>query len=187
MVETSGKSFPSLMHETLLRPAGMSRSSFALTPVGSAMRNAASGHSQTGAAITGGSHKYPELAAAGLWTTPSDYGLFLIALQNAWAAKPGALLRPETARAMMTPVAGEYGLGIIALQREGRLVITHGGTNEGFQCRFMAFLDGSRQGLVIMTNGDDGGRLAAGIQRTLSEAYGWPDTLGPPPPQAPEA
>lgn len=127
------------------------------------------------------------MAAAGLWTTPSDYGRFLIALQESWAGRPGALLKPRTARAMMTPVYSDYGLGVTVMERDGRRIVTHGGANAGFECRFAAFLDGSRQGLVVMTNGDNGGFLAAAIQRTLFEHYGLPDALGPPPPRAPES
>jgi hypothetical protein len=74
---------------------------------------------------------------------------------------------------MMSPVARDYGLGVIVMGRGARRIITHGGTNEGFQSRFMALLDGSGEGLVIMTNGDNGGALAAAIQRTLAEAYGF--------------
>jgi len=183
MIESAGMDFERLMQRTLLRPAGMTRSGF-LRP---RPRDVAAGHDREGAPLPGGGNAYPELAAAGLWTTPSDYGRFVIALQNAWAGRPGALLRAPTARTMMTPIHSGYGLGITIMERGGRPVVTHGGANEGFECRFVAWLDGSRQGLVVMTNGDNGGFLAAAIQRTLAQAYGWADALGPPPPRAPES
>jgi CubicO group peptidase (beta-lactamase class C family) len=172
------------MRRIVLGPAGMRRSGFNPPP---GLRGAAGGHDVDGAAIAGGGNFYPEMAAAGLWTTPSDYGRFLIALQDSWAGRPGALLSPRSARAMTVPVLGDYGLGVTVMERGGRPVITHGGANEGFECRFVAFLDGARQGLVIMTNGDNGGFLAAAIQRTLFEVYGLPDALGPPTPRAPES
>lgn len=184
MTEAAGRDFPRLMRDVLLRPAGMGRSGFD-SPAG--LRGAAGGHDREGLPIPGGGRLYPEMAAAGLWTTPSDYGRFLIALQQSLAGRPRALLRPGTARAMITPVLGDYGLGVTVMERGGRAIITHGGANEGFECRFVAFLDGSRQGLVIMTNADNGGFLAAAIQRTLTQAYGLPDALGPPPPRAPES
>ncbi len=184
MTEAAGLDFPRLMRRTVLRPAGMDRSGFDPPP---GLRGAALGHDSEGRPIAGDARLYPEMAAAGLWTTPSDYGRFLVALQDSWAARPGALLRPATARAMATPVLGDYGLGVTVMERGGRRILTHGGANEGFECRFVAFLDGSREGLVIMTNGDNGGFLAAAIQRTLFEVYGLPDALGPPPPRAPES
>lgn len=184
MTEAAGLDFPRLMERIVLRPAGMARSSFNPPP---GLRGAAGGHGSDGAPVAGGGHYYPEMAAAGLWTTPSDYGRFLIGLQDSWAGRPGALLEPASARAMMTPVLADYGLGVGLMERGGRRILTHGGANEGFESRFVAFLDGSRQGLVIMTNGDNGGFLAAAIQRTLFEVYGLPDALGPPPPRAPES
>ncbi len=184
MTESAGADFPGLMRRTVLRPAGMARSSFDPPP---GLRGAAAGHDSEGKPIAGGARLYPEMAAAGLWTTPSDYGRFLIALQDSLAGRRGALLRPGSARAMVTPVLGDYGLGVTVMERDGRPIITHGGANDGFQSRFVAFLDGSRQGLVIMTNGDNGGFLAAAIQRTLFEVYGLPDALGPPPPRAPDS
>ncbi len=183
MTESAGTGFPRLMRRLLLAPAGMGRSSF--TPP-RRLRGAAGGHDSLGAPLAGGGNFYPELAAAGLWTTPSDFGRFLIALQDSWAGRSGALLARGTARAMATPGLTDYGLGVTVLARGGRTILTHGGANQGFECRFVAFLDGSRQGLVVMTNGDNGGFLAAAIQRTLGSAYGWPDALGPPAPRAPD-
>lgn len=187
MTEAAGRPFPGLMRALVLRPAGMTRSSFDQPLSGRAVRDAAAGHDRDGRPLPGGANTYVELAAAGLWTTPSDYGRFLIALQEAWAGRRGALLRPESARAMMGPAADGYGLGIGLLERGGRRIVTHGGSNAGFQSRFVAFLDGSRQGLVVMTNGDNGGALAAALQRTLGQAYGWEDLGGPPTPRAPDA
>jgi CubicO group peptidase (beta-lactamase class C family) len=185
MSKAAGQPFDKLMSRSVLRPAAMSRSSFE-QPLSMSGKNRAAGHDEEGRPINGGHHLYPELAAAGLWTTPSDYARFLIALQDSWRGKRGALLRPDSARAMMTPVLVNYGLGVRAGQSAGRSFITHGGSNAGFQCRFVAFLDGSRQGLVIMTNGDNGGRLAAAIQRTVAQAYGWPDLQLPPTARAPD-
>lgn len=173
MVEAGGQSFPSLLDRLVLRPAGM-RSSTSAQPLPQALiRKAASGHDAKGAVIDGRRNTYPEYAAAGLWTTPSDYGRFLIALQNAYSGKPRSILRQATAQTMLSPVLSGYGLGMVIESRGGRLAIQHGGSNEGFQCQSFAFLDGSRQGVVIMTNGDAGGRIARGALGALRVAYGW--------------
>ena len=118
-------------------------------------------------------HTYPEYAAAGLWTTPSDYGRFMIGLQNAYAGRPHALMRQASAQAMMTPVDAGYALGVTRGLRGGHPWFEHGGSNEGFQSEAVAFLDGSRQGVIVMTNGDAGGALAGQIVTALSGAYGW--------------
>jgi len=184
MTEAAGADFAALMERAVLRPAGMRDSSFAQSPT--LHPEAASGHDPDGRPIPGGGHIYPEMAAAGLWSTASDYARFVIALQDSWAGRRNALLRRATARAMMTPVLGDYGLGVTIVERGGRTFFTHGGANEGFRSRFVAFLDGPRQGLVVMTNGENGGALAAAIQRTIAEAYGWGDLSAPPTPRAPD-
>lgn len=181
IAEQAGGDFARAMRDAVLRPARMTRSTFdQRLPA-----NAAHGHNSEGVPVPGGANTYPELAAAGLWTTPADYGRFLIALQESWAGRRGTLLTWQSARAMMAPVSAHYGLGVMIGNSDGRTIVTHGGSNEGFQCRFVAFLDGAREGLVIMTNGDNGGALAAAIQRTVADAYGWGNTSLPPVPRAP--
>jgi CubicO group peptidase (beta-lactamase class C family) len=179
MTEASGKPYPDLLDELVLRPAGMRRSTFAQPLAGRLARNSASGHGTRGDVIPGASNTYPEYAAASLWTTPSDYGRFMIALQNAYSGRKPAFLRQSSAKAMMTPILGDYGLGEVLGRRGGRQTFEHGGGNRGFQCNSFAFLDGSRQGVVIMTNSDTGGVLAAEILRTLSEAYRWGEAAPP--------
>jgi CubicO group peptidase (beta-lactamase class C family) len=173
IVEAGGKPYPELLEGLVLRPAGMRQSTFA-QPLPEALEaRSASGHDAKGAVIAGARHTYPEYAAASLWTTPSDYGRFLIALQDSHAGRPRALLRPASARAMMTPVDANYGLGLALGRQGGHPFIQHGGSNAGFQSNAIAFLDGSRQGVVVMTNGDLGFLLTQEITRAVAAAYGW--------------
>jgi CubicO group peptidase (beta-lactamase class C family) len=187
MSEAARASFPRLMQRLVLAPLGMTRSGFDQPLPRRLLGEAAGGHDAEARPVAGGSNIYPELAAAGLWTTPSDYARFVIALQDSWAGRKGALLSRGSAQAMMTPVLNDYGLGVSVYRRGDHTIITHGGSNQGFQCRFAAYLDGSSQGVVIMTNSENGGLLAAGILRTLAVAYGWDDPSGPPLPRAPNA
>lgn len=175
MVEAGGRPFARLLDDLVLGPAGMRRSTFAQPLPGALLRKSASGHNREGAVIPGGRNTYPEYAAASLWTTPSDYGRFMIAMQDAWAGRPKALLKPSTAQAMMTPVdpSAGYGLGFVVGRRGGHTYFTHGGSNDGFRCDSFAFLDSARQGVIVMTNGDNGGRLAAEIMRAVGDAYAW--------------
>lgn len=178
MTEATGEPFPALMRRLVLAPAGMSRATFE-QPLPAARRaQAATGYDFKGVAVPEGANTYPEYAAAGLWTTPSNYARFVMALQNSWNGGPNPLLRQSTARTMATPILSGYGLGVLTGKRGGRPTIEHGGSNRGFQCQFFAFLDGSRQGVVIMTNGDNGGGLALRMVAALAEAYNWgaPDT-----------
>lgn len=173
IVEAGGKPYPELLKTLVLDPTGMRQSTFAQPLPDALAPRAASGHDRKGAVIPGGRNTYPEYAAAGLWTTPSDYSRFMMALQDAYAGRSQALLRQSSARTMMTPVDADYGLGVMLGRRGGHPFFTHSGGNAGFQCYSMAFLDDGGQGVVIMTNSDVGGLLAGLIFRTLSEAYQW--------------
>jgi CubicO group peptidase (beta-lactamase class C family) len=183
LVETGGKPYPDLLKTLVLGPAGMRQSTLAQPLPPALIPRAASGHTRKGEMIPGGRNTYPEYAAAGLWTTPSDYARFMMALQDAYAGRPNAILRPASARTMMTPVdtAAGYGLGVALGRRGGHPYFPHSGGNEGFQCDSFAFLDGEGQGVVVMTNSDSGGLIANEIIRALAEAYRWgdPDPANP--------
>jgi CubicO group peptidase (beta-lactamase class C family) len=83
MTETTGKAFPDLMDALVLRPAGMTRSTYAQPLPAGRAGEAATGYFANGQPLPGGRYAYPELAPAGLWTTPSDLARFAITLQDA--------------------------------------------------------------------------------------------------------
>jgi CubicO group peptidase (beta-lactamase class C family) len=112
------------------------------------------------------------MAAAGLWTTPTDLAKFLIEIQKALRGESKVLTRAMAGQ-MTSVQKGSYGLGL-SLEGVGvPVAFGHGGSNAGFKCGMTAFVDGGR-GAVVMTNGDQGGRLAAEILRTVASEYGWP-------------
>ena len=75
-----------------------------------------------------GYHYYPEHAAAGLWSTPTELVKIGLALSRSYRGESG-LLRQETARRMLTPVLDSYGLCIYNLRGD---IGEHDGWNEGF-------------------------------------------------------
>lgn len=168
MIDVTGKSFPTLMRETVLRKVGMSDSTFD-QPLGGRWRGrAAAGHQSDGTVIKGKWHTYPEMAAAGLWTTPADLARFAIALQQ------NRLLAPDTARIMLTPGLGDWGLGLGMKGTGPASRFSHGGSNEGFRASLVAYRE-SGQGAVVMTNSDNGGALAQEILFGIAKEYGWSD------------
>ena len=72
LIDAEGEPFPQLMRELVLEPAGMTHSTFDRPLPEAIAEQAASGHRAKRIPITGKWHVYPELAAAGLWTTPTD-------------------------------------------------------------------------------------------------------------------
>ena len=79
-----------------------------------------------------GYHYYPEHAAAGLWTTPTELVKIGLALSRSY--RRGGFLKKKTARRMMTPVMDDYGLCLDVWESEARKdsVAGHGGENWGF-------------------------------------------------------
>ena len=79
-----------------------------------------------------GYHYYPEHAAAGLWTTPTELVKIGLALSRSY--RRGGFLKRKTAQRMMTPVMDNYGLCLDVWESEARKdsVAGHGGENWGF-------------------------------------------------------
>jgi CubicO group peptidase (beta-lactamase class C family) len=172
MIDVSGRAFPDLMAELVLRPVGMDDSTYEQPLPESRRDGAASGHTSDGKLLPGRYHTYPEMAAAGLWTTPTDLAKFLLEVRKALAGRSD-VLSASLAREMTTAVKPGYGLGLSLSGAGAAANYGHGGSNEGFKCQMAAFLDGGR-GAVVMTNGDGGGFVAAEILRAIAREYGWP-------------
>jgi len=168
--DQSGMPFPVLMRDRVLKPLGMNHSTYE-QPLPQALRAiAAAGYDRKGKKVEGDWHVYPEMAAAGLWTTPSDLAKYVIAIQRANRGDTH-LLSPKLTRAMLIPGMSNHGLGPV--MTEDGLRFGHNGADEGFQANFTGFLDG-RGGAVVMTNSDNGGHLAEELILTLGNLYGWP-------------
>ncbi|MFC9691485.1 serine hydrolase domain-containing protein [Kribbella sp. NPDC056951] len=179
--DVTGTPFPDLMRELVLEPLKMSDSAFAQPlPPGLAGRSAI-GHDEAGESVEGGWHVYPELAAAGLWTTPTDLARFGIGVQEASAGARGALVSPELARQMLTPViqmdspiAGLTHVGIGPFLNASGQLFGHSGGNLGFRCNLLVDR-ATGYGAAVMTNSDSGYRLAMRAFATAASSYGWED------------
>jgi CubicO group peptidase (beta-lactamase class C family) len=170
VLDVSGeKSLPKLAKEFVLGPLGMTHSTYEQPLPKESEGNAATAHDGKGRPLDGKYHTYPEMTAAGLWTTPSDLARVVLELQTG-----GHVLKPATQREMLTKVLGDYGLGLSLAETDGQKSFSHGGSNAGFQCMMFAYLTGGR-GAVVMTNGDGGGALADEILRSIATEYNWPD------------
>ncbi len=178
LMETTGLTHAELMQKYVLGPAGMQHSTYQQPLPPHRHAEASAAHKPDGKPIAGKWHTYPEQAAAGLWTTPSDLCRYVIAVQRSYLGKPGAVLSPEIAKEMLRVQFGSFGLGP-QIQGEGQsLSFSHGGSNEGFRCEMMGYAH-TGQGIAVMTNSDNGGSLCQEILRAAALAYGWQDYLPP--------
>jgi CubicO group peptidase (beta-lactamase class C family) len=182
VTETTGRAFPELMKSLVLDPIGMHNSGFDQPLSAERDRQAARAHNGRGAAMDAKWHVYPELEAAGLWTTPSDLARLAIELQKALQGRSSRVLSASSAREMVTPVGvGDYAVGF-GLRKLGEgWYFAHGGSNWGFQCDLIAHVR-KGYGVAIMTNADSGGVVVGEIRNRVAAAYNW-DSLDKPVPR----
>ena len=172
--EVTDTSFAEYMREAVLLPLGMYESTFEQPLLANLADDAAAGHGWDGSLIPGDWHAYPEQAAAGLWTTPTDLMRFALAVAEAYRGESVAFLSQELAKQMLTPVVSDdYGLGFGVIGEGDEFRFGHGGANAGYRCIF-AMYPGTGDGVVVMTNSDSGADLSSEILRAVSDVYGWP-------------
>ena len=136
-------------------------------------------HNRLGNPIPGRWHIYPEMAAAGLWTTPSDIARYIIEVQLAHLGKSHKVLSHKMVEDMLTPQnGGPVGLGPFLEGSGSSRRFGHGGSDAGFICKFVGYLDRG-QGAMVMTNSDNGGQLAEEVMNGIAVAYDWPNYLVP--------
>ncbi len=171
LIDVEQKLFPLIMHERVFKHIKMDFSTYEQPLPEALVRFAASGHRSSGVPVRGRRHIYPEMAAAGLWTTPTDLAKFLIEIQLSLQGKSNEVLSKEMAELMITPVDNNYALGLGIRDENGVVSFGHGGSNEGFKCTMNATVNGN--GYVIMTNGDRGPRVYSEIIKHIRELYNW--------------
>ncbi|HEU0123929.1 MAG TPA: serine hydrolase domain-containing protein [Bryobacteraceae bacterium] len=169
LTERFQRSFPVLMDRIVLGRLGMRNSTFAQPlPADRAARTAVGFH-ETGRSYTGGWNTYPEMAAAGLWTTPTDLCLFAIAVAHAVTGQSNKIVERPAAELMLRPHVGRHGLGFVG--KDGWFGLA--GANAGYRCEMQCRADGSH-GAVVMTNSDSAGPIIRPVMQAIAQESGWP-------------
>jgi CubicO group peptidase (beta-lactamase class C family) len=173
MTDVTGEPFPALMRRLVLDPVGMTASTYEQPLPASRAADAATGYRAAERAVTGRYHTYPEMAAAGLWTTPTDLARLVIEVQRSLAGTANRVLSRDMTTAMLTRGVGSHGLGPGIDGTADSVRFGHGGANEGFRAMFTGFATRG-QGAVVMTNSDAGMALVGEIMQAIATEYGWP-------------
>jgi len=179
LTDLLGQPFDQIMQNLILKPLGMSDSTYQQPLPENLAGRAAHAYDEQGHAMDAPWHVYPEQAAAGLWTTPSDLARVAIEVQRTIRGPEGAVLKQATAREMIAPTGvGPFAIGFeIAKNGEG-WYFSHSGGNWGFACHLLAHVR-KGYGVAIMTNGDLGGRVTSEVEARVAAAYHW-DSLDKP-------
>ncbi len=178
--DVSGVPFETYMSKNILLPIGMKNSTYQ-QPIGKEFQsNISAAYDGNGNLIEGLWHNYPEQAAAGLWTTPSDLALYCIEIQDILKGKKEGVLTKETIERMLTKHKNNWGLGLSLRYERDSLIFSHGGKNAGFTNDLVAYAYQGKA-LIVMTNADNGGKLISEIKNAVSEYYNWsisqPETI----------
>jgi hypothetical protein len=167
------------MKDGVIDRLGLRNSTFEQPLPAARAAQAATGHRSNGSPVGGRWHVYPEMAAAGLWTTPSDLAAIAIEVARARKGDSTRLLAQRTVVEMLAPAGREGtddetpGLGFF-VSREGTTDrFGHGGADEGFQAMLVAFASTGR-GAAVMVNSDNGIASAMPLLDAIAREYAWP-------------
>jgi CubicO group peptidase (beta-lactamase class C family) len=179
-MDVSGESFPDFMRKEVLEPFGMRQSTFENPLPEPFWDRAASGHDWEGTPLVGKWAVYPEMAAAGLWTTAADLARWVIGIQRAWAGTDNRTLSRAMVRQMLSRQnGGPVGLGPYLQGSEDSAYFSHSGADLGFRALVFGSIAGGR-GAAVLTNGERGMFLAPEILNAIAAEYNWPGFLKPP-------
>lgn len=152
---TKGRPFADSVAVEVAGPLGMTASGFACTTRPGDAREAV-GHDGAGKPTP--RYRYPEAAAGGFCSTPTDYARFIAAL----------LADTPVTRAMRAPAPaanGHYGLGLeLGTLGDGTAWFGHLGVNRGWHNLMRAY-PAKGWAFVALTNGDSGAAVTDAVEK----------------------
>jgi len=177
MIDVTGKQFPQFMRETVLSKIGMTDSTYEQPLPVTRAALTATGTRGDGKSVEGRWHIYPEMAAAGLWTTPTDLAKFAIEIALSKQSKANHVLAQKSAQEMLTPQIEAEGGGAhvglaFFLEDKNPGEFGHNGADEGFQA-LLTMNSETGRGIAIMGNSDAFFGVAPHVVDAVRRARGW--------------
>ncbi|WP_308199545.1 serine hydrolase domain-containing protein [Chitinophaga sedimenti] len=171
LTDLTKQPYEQYMEEQVLRPMGMTNSSFNQPPAASQRKNLATGYKSNGDEVPGKYFVYPEKAAAGLWTTPTDICKYILEIQQAYQGKSSKVLNQEMAKLHVTPYKNDVAMGTYLQVRNGEAYFVHSASNEGFTGYFLGGLTNGK-GVALFANSGDGYVLLE-LLNSIAQVYNW--------------
>lgn len=162
--DVSGKPFKVLMNEMIFEPLHMGNSTLEHNILEKTNNRFASGHHKDGKVVEGKYPIYPYLAAAGLWSTPTDLACLGMEVVHSLKGNGKLGISYRMIKEMMTPQGCPQwaGLGIFLDNSGQDLQISSLGWGVGFQS-IIIFYPHLGTGAFIMTNSDLGIHQTKGL------------------------
>lgn len=179
VTDITKKKYEDYMWSEVLKPMGMTQSSFSQFPTESKKGLLASGYLLDGKERVEGNYNiYPEQAAAGLWSNPTDLGKYVIETQLSLIGKSNKVLSQEITKLRLTPyIDSESAMGVFIIQKGKEKYFTHSGGTTGFIADYIGSFENGN-GIVVMTNSGNSG-IAKEIFNSVSIVYDWKDFYSP--------
>jgi len=176
VMDVTHKPYDKYMYDNVLKPLGMTASTYQQPPVDKSPRLISAAYYPNGKEVPGKYHIYPEQAAAGLWTNPTDLCKYIIETQLAYAGRSHKVLSQQMTSLRLTPyVDKNAALGVfIDNYPDGTKYFEHGGVDEGFISQYYGSLEDGN-GVVVMTNTANGGAIIPEIVNSVAKVYGFKD------------
>jgi CubicO group peptidase (beta-lactamase class C family) len=180
MVDVTGAPFDELMRALVLEPVAMADSSFDQQFPHQRPQLVALGHHTAGTPVRGGWRTIPEMAGAGLWSTPTDLARLELEITRAASGK-SELLDRDLATQMLAPQLPDasYGLGTEINDSTGHRRFGHTGLNVGYNCFSFAWPDAGTA-VAVMTNSDDAREVLGSILAAAERRYATGVKAAPP-------
>lgn len=176
LMDITGMRYEEYMKKEVLDPIGMSNSFYNQPPPAGA-KNLATAYN-SGVAVKGKYHIYPEQAAAGLWTTPTDLAKYIIETQLEYEGKSAKVLSQAMMQKRLTHyIDSNVALGVFLVKKSGDVYFNHNGGNEGFLCTSYGSLEGGN-GVVVMINSNDFSIINE-VVNSVATVYNWKDFYKP--------
>lgn len=188
LMDVSKQSFSSLTQKLVFDKLGMKNSTFE-QPLPPKFIKQSSWAYSSASWFKGMPYVYPQQAAAGLYTTPTDLAKFFIDVQKSYIGR-GKILNQATAKQMLTAQQnvsdGAYkeqiGIGPFLIQRTDNKDLNGAyfeftGVNAGFLAYGIASITEGNGVIIMLNSGDEVNGLGKEIRRSVAKVYNWTNFL----------
>ena len=188
LMDVSKQSFESLTQSILFDKLGMKNSSFT-QPVSAKFDKQCAWAYSSASWFKGMPYVYPQQAAAGLYSTPSDLAKFFIDIQKSYLGK-GKVLSQAMTKRMLTPQQNvsdgafkeQIAIGPFLIQRTDNkdpkgVYFEFTGVNAGFLAFGIASIEGGNGVVIMLNSGDNVNGLGKEIRRAVAKVYNWTNFL----------